>query len=69
MKDIIDRAAADPKFRRSLTENPFQVARSTGYGGGIDGLRDLLDMRDVDWTDLSNHLQLRLSRLYGGKWI
>jgi hypothetical protein len=66
---IIDRAASEPDFRQRLAENPLEVARSVGYGDGIEGVKDLLDLRDAQSNELCKRLHLRLSRLYTGKWI
>lgn len=69
MQYIIDQAASEPDFRQRLAENPLGVARSVGYGDGIEGVKDLLDLRDAQSNELCERLHLRLSRLYSGKWI
>jgi hypothetical protein len=69
MQYIIDRAASEADFRQRLAENPLGVARSVGYGDGIEGVKDLLDLRDAPSNELCELLHLRLSRLYSGKWI
>jgi hypothetical protein len=69
MQYVINRAASDPQFRLQLAEDPLEVARSMGYSHRIEEVKDLLDLGDIDCTELCDQLHLRLSRLDPGKWM